>query len=176
MEKEFYLQRLGWRFEAAQFFTVEWIDAVEKKRKVRVIDWIFDKHGLNIQQVRRWFPNNDDSLWNHEKTHVGQREPIFCSSNILATRSFFCSSLMLKCCDIFAVFSLVESRLRATWMVRIFGSRLPVVVGSLRTACSNEDYCSPILCLGVKQRTPSPSSVAFFSRFPVSWLCIFIPL
>ena len=35
-----------------------------------------------------------------------------------------------------------------------------VVVGSLRTACSNEDYCSPILCLGAKQRTPS--SVAFY--------------
>ena len=31
-----------------------------------------------------------------------------------------------------------------------------VVVGSLRTACSNEDYCSPVLGLGAKQGTPSP--------------------
>ena len=30
-----------------------------------------------------------------------------------------------------------------------------VVVGNFRTACSNEDYCSPILCLGAKQRTLS---------------------
>ena len=27
---------------------------------------------------------------------------------------------------------------------------------------SIEDYCSPILCLGAKQRTPSPSLVAFY--------------
>ena len=49
-----------------------------------------------------------------------------------------------------------------------------VVVGSLRTACSNEDYCSPILCLGAKQRTPSPSSVAFYDMPGKVWaVCIF---
>ena len=37
-----------------------------------------------------------------------------------------------------------------------------VVVGSLRSMCSIKDYCSPVLCLGAKQRTPSPSSVAFY--------------
>ena len=49
-----------------------------------------------------------------------------------------------------------------------------VVVGSLRTACSNEDYCSPILCFGAKQRTPSPSSVAFYDMPGKDWAaCIF---
>ena len=37
-----------------------------------------------------------------------------------------------------------------------------VVVGSLRTACSIKDYCSPVVCFGVKQRTPSPSSVSLY--------------
>ena len=49
-----------------------------------------------------------------------------------------------------------------------------VVVGSLRTTCSNEDYCSPVLCLGAKQRTPSPSSVAFYDMPGKDWaVCIF---
>ena len=47
-----------------------------------------------------------------------------------------------------------------------------VVVGSLRTACSIKDYCSPVLCLGAKQRTPS--SVAFYDMPGKDWaVCIF---
>ena len=47
-------------------------------------------------------------------------------------------------------------------------------LGNLRTACSNEDYCSPILCLEAKQRTPSPSSVAFYDMPRKVWaVCIF---
>ena len=44
-----------------------------------------------------------------------------------------------------------------------------VVVGSLRTACSIKDYCSPVLCLGAKQRTPSPSLVAFYDTPGKVW-------
>ena len=46
--------------------------------------------------------------------------------------------------------------------------------GSIRTACSNEDYCSPILYLGAKQRTSSPSSVTFYDMPGKVWaVCIF---
>ena len=38
--------------------------------------------------------------------------------------------------------------------------------GSYRTACSIKDYCSPVLCLVLaKQRTPSPSPVAFYEFY-----------
>ena len=37
-----------------------------------------------------------------------------------------------------------------------------VDVGNLRTACNAKDYCSPVLCLQVKQRTSPPSLVAFY--------------
>ena len=38
---------------------------------------------------------------------------------------------------------------------------------------SNKDYCSPILCLGAKQRTPS--SVAFYDSPGKVWaVCIFL--
>jgi hypothetical protein len=48
-----------------------------------------------------------------------------------------------------------------------------VLVVVIWTACSNEDYCSPILCLGVKQRTSS--SVAFYDMpRKDSDVCIFI--
>ena len=54
------------------------------------------------------------------------------------------------------------------------GLAVVVVVGSLRTACSIKDYCSPVLCLGAKQRTPSPSSVAFYDMPGKVWaVCIF---
>ena len=42
-----------------------------------------------------------------------------------------------------------------------------VIVESLRTACSYKDYCSPILCLGAKQRTPS--LVAFYDMPGKVW-------
>ena len=52
--------------------------------------------------------------------------------------------------------------------------KVVVVVGSLRTAYSNEDYCSPVLCLGAKQRTPSHSSVAFYDMPGKDWaVCVF---
>ena len=44
-----------------------------------------------------------------------------------------------------------------------------VIVGSLRTACSIGDYCSPVLCLGTNQRTPFPSSVAFYDSSGTVW-------
>ena len=44
-----------------------------------------------------------------------------------------------------------------------------VVVGSLKTACSIKDYCSPVLCLGAKQKTPSPSLVAFYDTPGKVW-------
>ena len=47
-------------------------------------------------------------------------------------------------------------------------------VGSLRTACSLKDYCSPVPCLGAKQGTLSPSSVAFYDSPGKDWaVCIF---
>ena len=49
-----------------------------------------------------------------------------------------------------------------------------LIVGSLRTACSIKDYCSPVLCLGAKQRTPSPSLVAFYTTPGKVWaVCMF---
>ena len=43
------------------------------------------------------------------------------------------------------------------------------------TTCSNEDYCSSILCLGAQQRTPSSSSVAFYDVPRKDWaVCIFL--
>ena len=49
-----------------------------------------------------------------------------------------------------------------------------VVVESLRAACSFKDYYSPFICLGTKQRTPSPSLVAFYETSGKVWaVCIF---
>ena len=43
---------------------------------------------------------------------------------------------------------------------------------------SNKDYYSPILCLGAKQRTPSPSSVAFYDMPGKVWAAsiFFVPV
>ena len=53
-----------------------------------------------------------------------------------------------------------------------------VAVRCLRTACINKDYCGPIHCLGAKQRTPSPSLVAFYDMHGKDWaVCIcFVPV
>ena len=44
-----------------------------------------------------------------------------------------------------------------------------MVVVSLRVTSSKDDYCSPILCLGTNQRTPSPSLVAFYDSPGKVW-------
>ena len=44
-----------------------------------------------------------------------------------------------------------------------------VVVCSLTIACSIKDYCTPVLCLGAKQTTPSPSLVAFYDTPGKVW-------
>ena len=44
-----------------------------------------------------------------------------------------------------------------------------MVVESLKTVCSIIDYCSPVLCLGANQKTPSPSLVAFYNTPEKVW-------
>ena len=47
-------------------------------------------------------------------------------------------------------------------------------LGSLGTACSNKNYCSPVLCIESEAKTPSPSVVDFYDSPAKDWaVCIF---